>query len=378
MLFLKNFSHIETIEYTIKNHCSHDKILIWPQTLKHLKIIFTNDRDCLLIQQSLIHLSQLINLEIYQEESETSFPDGQIWEQIILSSLPLLKSFKFYFQFICDEHQLNQIKQVIASFSTPFYVLEKNWFISCDASARCVTRNMHHRHRKFVILYTIPFPFETFPIFKHSSKITTSSNWSNIKTLVFKNYTKPDQNFNRSNVINLIIDTSFDSLVWIHVLTKLRHLTIEDGAVLSMENFNILLNNTPYLCSLTAKKSMLKLLTDNWTDICICNYLSQKIRSLTFHSNKNPLQCFNKNELEKILPIFVSKCQHLSLGVHSRNNAIEFILHKMFQLNSLHVHIQQRNSPPITIQWLEQQHIQFNHSNCIIINDKQDHYFWLR
>ncbi|CAF1252503.1 unnamed protein product [Rotaria sordida] len=387
--WLKNFSEIETIEYTIIDCCLNDKILIWPKILKHLKIIFTNDDDCLLIQQSLTHLSQLINLEIYQKEKGISFPNGQIWEQIILSSLPLLKNFKFYFQFACYDYQLHQVKQVIGSFSTPFYVLEKNWFIHCDLSARCDTYDMYNRRRKFAILYTIPFPFETLTIFKNSSK-TMISNWSknnidhlsintykNIKTLIFKSYTKPDQNFNRSNIMNLIINTSFDSLDWIHVLTKLRHLTIDDCAVLSMENFNIFLDNTPYLYSLTAKKSMMKLLTDNWTDICVCNHLSRKIRSLTFYSNKNSLQYFNKNELEKILPIFSSKCQHLSLGVHSRNNTIDFILRKMLQLYSLHVHIQQKNSSPPAVEWLEQQHTRFNHFNCIIINDRQDHYFWL-
>ncbi|CAF3977558.1 unnamed protein product [Rotaria sordida] len=313
--WLKNFSEIETIEYTITDCCLNDKILIWPKILKHLKIIFTNDEDCLLIQQSLTHLSQLINLEIYQKEKGISFPNGQIWEQIILSSLPLLKNFKFYFQFACYDYQLHQVKQVIGSFSTPFYVLEKNWFIHCDLSARCDTYDMYNRRRKFAILYTIPFPFETLTIFKNSSK-TMISNWSknnidhlsintykNIKTLIFKSYTKPDQNFNRN---------------WIHVLTKLRHLTIDDCAVLSMENFNIFLDNTPYLYSLTAKKS-----------------------------------------------------------VHSRNNTIDFILRKMLQLNSLHVHIQQKNSSPATIEWLEQQHTRFNHFNCIIINDRQDHYFWL-
>jgi hypothetical protein len=145
-----------------------------------------------------------------------------------------------------------------------------------------------------------------------------------------------------------------------------------------MENFNILLNNTPYLCSLAAKKSLMKLLTDNWTDICICKHLSQKIRSLTFHSYKNPLQCFHTNELEKILTSFSSKCQHLSLGIHSRNKrAIDFILRKMIQLNSLHLYIQQYNSSPPTIEWLEQQNNRFNHSNSIIVNGKRDHYFWL-
>ena len=117
--------------------------------MKHLKIIFTDDKDCLLIQQSLTDLSQLINLEIYQQEVGIPYPNGQLWEQIIFSSLPLLN----YFQFIYYNHQLNQIKQVIASFSTPFYVHEKNWFIRCDMSTNYATPNMYNKHGKFVVLY---------------------------------------------------------------------------------------------------------------------------------------------------------------------------------------------------------------------------------
>ena len=183
--------------------------------------------------------------------------------------------------------------------------------------------------------------------------------------------------FDRNSIINLIINTSFDALAWIHILIKLRHITIGDGTILSLEDFNILLDNTPHLCSLTGKKSMLKLLTDNWTDMCICHRLSRKIRSLTFTFDRNSSQNFDKNELEKILPIFSSECQHLSLGIHSHNNTIDFILRKMYHLISLHVYIQRKNCPPINIEWLEQQNIRFNRTNCIITNVQQNHYFWL-
>ena len=330
----------------------------------------------------------MIDLEIYQKERGDLFPNGQIWEEIISSSLPLLKNFKFYFQINYPDNRLDQIKEVVASFSTPFYISEKKWFIRCDVSARhdVIARDAEdgtdYIHVQHVIFYTIPFPFQTFTIFKNSKTMPSDSlkntlDYSNIKTLLFESCVAPDENFHRSHIINLIIKSPFRSLDWIHVFTRLRHLTLEDGAVLYIENFGILLNNTPYLCSLTVKKSMLKRLTDNWSDICVCNYLSRKIRSLTFYGNEYASQCFHKNELEKILPIFSSKCQHLSIGIHSRNDAIDFILRKMSQLNSLHVHIQARNSSPVTIEWLQQRHMGFNHSNCFITNVREDHSFWL-
>lgn len=277
---------------------------------------------------------------------------------------------------------LDEIKQTITSFSTSFYIHEKKWFVRCDMSAH---KDRYSNYHKFAMFYTIPFSYETFVCVKNYTKIPMTNSLdlykninisADVKTLLFNNYTKPDENFNENKIINLIINSSFESQPWACLPNKLKHITIGDYADLSTDNFIILLDNTPNLYSLTAKKSVMKQLTDNWTDICICNHLSRKIRSFTFSSNQYAIQCFNKNELEKILPLFSSKCQYLSLGIHSRNNAIDFILHKMLKLNSLHVYIQQKNSQPITIEWLEQ-HTRFNRSNCIVVNDEQDNYLWL-
>jgi hypothetical protein len=42
---------------------------------------------------------ELITLEIYQKERGRSLLNGQLCEEIILLSHPLLKNFQFYFQF---------------------------------------------------------------------------------------------------------------------------------------------------------------------------------------------------------------------------------------------------------------------------------------
>ncbi|CAF3294033.1 unnamed protein product [Rotaria socialis] len=308
--WLKNLTGLEMIEYTITCRCIKAKLLVWPRTLKYLKIVFEDYQD------------------LYQKQPGGFFPRGETWAQIISASIPSLENFKFYFQCICHDHHLNHLKEVVASFSTPFYTLEENRIVRCDVSGRFETPihdveyGTYNANMRHVILYTIPF-------------------------------------------------------AWTHNLTKLRHITIGDGAAIYLEDFNILLDNASNLCSLTAKKSMLKFLTDNWTDMCICNRLTRRIRSLTFSSDRNPSQCFDINELEKILPIFSSQCQHLSLGIHSHNKTIDFILRKMCHLISLHVYIQRKNSPPITVEWLEQQNMRFNGTNCIITNVRHDHYFWL-
>ncbi|CAF2741970.1 unnamed protein product [Rotaria sp. Silwood2] len=393
--WLKNFTGLETIKYTMAGRCTENKLLVWSCALKHLKIIYEDYRDCALIQPSLTNLSQLVDLEVYQKEPGGPFPYGETWAQMISASVPSLKNFKFVFQILCRDHQLNQLRQVMASFSTPFYTLEKNSFVRFNVSGQHeipmhdVEYGTYNSDMRHVILYTVPFSFEVFTVFKTFSK-TKTLDWpkndidyrsinmrTNINTLLVKSYSVPDPMLDGSSVINLIIHTSFDALAWTHILTKLRHIAIGDGASLCLEDFNILLDTAPHLCSLAVKKSTLKALTNNWTDICICRHLSRKIRSLTFSSNRNSSQFFEKNELEKILPIFSSQCQHLSLGVHSHSNTIDFILRKMQHLISLHVHIQRKSVPSITIEWLEQQNTRFNRTNCIIKNARQDHYFWL-
>lgn len=377
--------------------CMHNELLVWPCKLKYLKIIYEDHRYGVLIQQSLADLSQLVVLEIYQKQPGGPFPRGETWAQIISTSILSLKTFKFVFQFFYRDQQLDQLKQVVASFSTPFYTVEKNSFVRCDVSGQHempmndVEYGMYNREMRHVVLYTIPFSFEVFTVLKNFSKtkllVWPKNNMNcrrinmrtNINTLLIKSYSVPDPMLDRSSVMNLIIHTSFDARAWAHALTKLRHITIGDGAALSTEDFNILLDTAPHLYSLAVKKSTLKLLTNNWTDICICRHLSRKIRSLTltFNPHQNSIQYFEKYELEKVLPIFSSQCQHLSLTVQSHRNTIDLILCKMQHLTSLHVHILREKVLSITIEWLEQQQTRFNRTNCIIRNVRQDYYFWL-
>jgi hypothetical protein len=240
--------------------------------------------------------------------------------------------------------------------------------------------------RKFAVFYSLPFPFETFTIYSNSlnKNISIPSNnipcnniYTNVKTLIIQTDRRPDHNFNETEVINLIINTFFDPVNWLHILTKLRHLDIVNCKLFTMEKFRILLDNTRYLSSLTVKYSLLEILTDNWSNVSVCNHLTQKIRILKLHSNKYLPECLSRNDLEEIVSIFASKCEHLSICVQSKINTVDFILRSMSQLNSLYVYIEGKDSSSNIIEWLEQQQTRFNHSNCILVNDEYDYYFWL-
>ncbi|CAF3179080.1 unnamed protein product [Rotaria sp. Silwood2] len=188
---------------------------------------------------------------------------------------------------------------------------------------------------------------------------------------------QPDENFNRSEVINLIIYSEFVSIQWIHILTKLRHLEIHSYAIISSENVLCLLKNTPHLCSLIAEKSVLQKATEYWNNVSICNHLARKIVSLKLRGEKVRSRSISKNEIQQIIRIFSSKCQHLSLYAQSPTDTIGLILQNMSQLHSLHVTILKKISPSIDMAWLQQQQSIFNSSNCIIVNNEPNHYFWL-
>ncbi|CAF1534581.1 unnamed protein product, partial [Adineta steineri] len=93
------FSQLDTLEYVIMHCCLNPLVLTWPSKLKHLKIVLESAEHNDLLPQSISSLSELSNLEIYQKEQGYTVPNGQQWEQIISLSCPLLKNFKFVFQF---------------------------------------------------------------------------------------------------------------------------------------------------------------------------------------------------------------------------------------------------------------------------------------
>jgi hypothetical protein len=121
------------------------------------------------------------------------------------------------------------------------------------------------------------------------------------------------------------------------------------------------------------------MLTENWKNVFICKQLSEKIRSLKLTSNDHRLGCLNEIEIEQIIRIFASKCQHLSLCIYSEIITIRLLLQNMRQLISLHIRIQGKDYPPIDIEWLNKKksEIKFTHSDCFIVNDGYDRYFWL-
>jgi hypothetical protein len=150
---------LDWIKYTC--HTKHDLTL--PITLEQLKISYKMNETESNLQNSFRQLSKLTKLALYGKGS--SWPNGKIWEKLIQSSLPLLGSFQFCFRFFCFNRMIDDINPAMASFSTPFYLTEKCWFIRCTYTyqyryigyflliAFCVSRTAHQcifiRHEYF-------------------------------------------------------------------------------------------------------------------------------------------------------------------------------------------------------------------------------------
>ncbi|UJR16648.1 hypothetical protein I4U23_003548 [Adineta vaga] len=374
--WIKDFTQLQTMEHMISNcHWFHND-LIWPSTLTHFKLIFEFSIDWNSVQRSLVRLVLLNTLEIYQKLRGNDPPNGQIWGNLIRSSLPLLKTFKFYFQFCHCVHLPNSIEEIIASFSTSFYTLEKKWFIRCDTS-----------QYYYALLYSLPFPFEMLTVLQGSNirsittlpnDITYSNIFSNIKTLqIWYQTSEPNDDFQRNNIVNLLIANDFPAIKWMHVLNNLQHLEMDYPLTMSPNNFLYLLENAPHLCSLVTGQRILELATEHWRNISICNQLSQKIVSLKFSGRYGTLECIRHNVIPKISEIFSSRCQHLSLSVPQLSVSIIYLILNMSQLQSLHIALSDQTNPIIDITWLEKQQTIFNNSNCMIFSDNVNVHFWL-
>lgn len=96
----------------------------------------------LLLTPSLVHLKLASTRSIYD-----SMFDGYYWEQFIQNNLPSLNKFEFFFTYNSDEFNGEpHFDSIISPFSTPFWLNNKHWFVTCDYIPRISK----------IIVYTAP------------------------------------------------------------------------------------------------------------------------------------------------------------------------------------------------------------------------------
>ncbi|CAF1240059.1 unnamed protein product [Adineta ricciae] len=283
--WITNFHSLEKFRYKIISKCHRTMGLIFPTTLVHLKVTYNTVDEENILLRALSQLSQLRLLSVCNTNQLSRLPDGVVWEKLIVSSLPLLHTFQFYFPYEQGGYLVNgDLNQTIASFSTPFYLVEKRWFIQCD-------RDLSHQCRGAI--YSLPFAFSTFYI--NSLTLDTSIStlpldngtktrnhfYSKINTLVLnENCEVPYNGLMPSNIVHLTLNSTLSSN-WFYFLPVLRDLHVTHNSSMTKTEFGRLLEYALNLRSLTIASNKLKELTDNYTDEAICNRLSDQIISLT-------------------------------------------------------------------------------------------------
>jgi hypothetical protein len=311
-------------------------------------------------------------------------PDGQRWEKLIVSSLPLLENFQFCFKFWKDCGPMGDINRIISTFSTPFYLEEKRWFVRCDA---------HCQQFSAAVLYSLPFAFERFEIITHSfnesiSTLTPCSTndfnkniYRNVKTLIADvKCEKLHQGLMGRNVKHLILKFSGIPTDWLFTMTYVRQLSFGSQIEMSPKDFARLLKNLPCLNSLIAPYNTLKILTNYWKNKIVCEQLSQKIRSLNVCLDEYlPFKVQDYVKVDELLPIvrvFGKRCQHLTVTVYSRNIVAGLILRSMRRLRSLKVLLREHGNLKITKDWLREQDVTLKDLDCSIIIDGNEYSFW--
>ncbi|CAF3639660.1 unnamed protein product [Adineta steineri] len=386
---LKSFTHLvklsigsklplESLQHTIEHHCTHEHDLTWPKALKQLKVFITQPGDNSIVRTSLKDLSELNSLTIYDGTWENPPPDGRIWEDLIVSSMPLLNKFEFCFKFWRDFSITSDKNRIISTFSTPFYLQDKSWFVQCDT---------YHQQFSIAILYSLPFAFQHFDIVTHSFEDSISTvNTNNLFKKSYENVKQltidiPCENLNETiiskNIIDLNLKFAGMSGKWIFSFTRIYQLTLGNQINISSEDFTRLLKYSPYLKSLVASYYTLQLITNQWNDKIICELLSRKIRSLKISSDNCLDEYMKVHELLPITRVFHKGCYHLNVSVYSRNIVAGLILRSMGHLRSLKVRLKEHtNDMKVTKEWLIKQNTKFEKLDCFITIDGNEYSFW--
>ncbi|CAF3400241.1 unnamed protein product [Rotaria sp. Silwood2] len=382
--WIKNFHSLRTLEYTINYTCHHDCVLTLPKRLKHLKLLYNEAKDGNALQTSLSKMSKLTKLALYDNGNYSILPDGKTWEEFIKSSLPLLKTFQFCSYFL-NRNALNDINHTMASFSTPFYLVEKRWFTQCDSN---------NRTSALGAFYTLPFAFCGMRVDMNSCNMSTSTlpatnidqkqyeSSTRVKTQQFDEKCEIScRNFPTSNIVRLVLNNDFPTN-WYFLVKNLRHLEFRRNLSMSATDFANVLTNAPQLESLTILISNLIKLTDSFTNKTVCNQLSKRIKSLTISdslSNHGYDQNMDDSHiLTSVVHIFGNKCEHLSLNLTTSPKEVLHILRNMQQLCSLHIHY-----PPLlckshikTTSWFQESTVEVGASDFVYIPDDFNFHVW--
>ncbi len=272
------------------------------------------------------NLPNLINLTL---EVFDIYCNGYEWEKILLNYLSNIKIFRLKMNLNFPDYNNidKQVKELIDTFRTPFWIEEHQWFVRCDWDPSNIFRNG--------ILYTLPYAFDDCFYFDAVSSISTcpvnTDYWSYDRVQILS-HENPENDLAKdlilfsirfSQIRHLKISFPFNENFWscILPLNQLKSINVTllhtDSAYFQLQN---LFNRALHLYSLKLSYS-----TD--LPLRLFTLTSSSIRRLNFlRKSQSHIQYFDNNECFILVnsPL-VRQCEVLLIGIKNRSNIIDLI-----------------------------------------------------
>ncbi|UJR19796.1 hypothetical protein I4U23_022929 [Adineta vaga] len=262
--------------------------------------------------------------------------DASRWENLIVSSLPLLTIFKFEFNFKSKYDWIEKTMTVFTEkfeyFQTSFWREEHHWFteFSCNSN-------------RSILFYTIPYMShvaflnelpEKLNTFDHITELTVDLQHDMRKDeFYFENVRKLKLYTRKQDEIIIGIEESFQSLKMMINLSKLRYLHIIDCSTI---NFPIvLLNILKEASQLSSLKLYPKFLLLSFSNDELSKYLNSKIKELDLYLHSSST-LFTNDDITKTFCRIFSNLEQLSCKMEEQRYLIVLLNH-LSKLSMAHV-----------------------------------------
>lgn len=250
------------------------------------------------------HLTLLFHLKELQISShfldEKDFLNGHQWENLIKQFIPQLKIFKFFF-LLNEWFLIFKPEELIESFQTNFWFIEKQWSVRCDYQATVSQ----------TYLYTIPclqnqltysYPWEQIP----PRQIDEISNIHQLNLSSKIPYDLLNQSINLLSIKHLVFGSNISSEFFSKIIEHHhQHLSIE----ISSRTLNRILNKNPKLINYLQHIKSLKLEChlDQMRNICFSFPNLEQLVLTGLIDSWELLHCLN--QLKHLTFVMVNTCR---------------------------------------------------------------------
>ena len=315
-----------------------------PAHLKHL-ILADFQPDFHELNCFLQNMANLRNLTV-TSSNDSSMISAPHWQQLITSSFPYLKDFRFKLGYD-SWSRISVVSLVFPSFQTDFWLKEHHWYVEC------LVQN------SFCMIYTVPYrtAFSQLPLQSRriSARLSDDAQiFEHVRKLVVsENDVRKHGKYYFSNVTSLVITDSLritnedderhfiDCLSSLLKLTHLKHLELSLDCR-SERLFLLLqiLQLAPQLSSLCTKRCSFELLAAHYPKSSRC--LNDQIRKL----NLREYCPFGNHQLCRVnlLDQSVPNLEQLTMSMVDSDDLF-FLLNHFSKLSSFTVHFMSKDYP---------------------------------